>query len=259
MSGKSFCDEKIPVYADIPLMEGMPMPVFTQQSSIKPSPMISALSPRCRPQDITIPSIQHPKECVGEVDATTPRSLPPSDLYHGMIDAFKGASLDLPRNDLKTYQIGQNTHSSESSPFTFRKMHNATPDDRNKNFKEASDASGSESCRRKLSLSSGLGFVPPQSSSNSESPTATKPTMSVPLAKDETTPDEPYFNEDFQTALRNGKNVATRIASILKTCDLASDSDSQVFNMIQTAHELEKFDAPSVCTIGIVGDSGAGM
>jgi hypothetical protein len=76
---------------------------------------------------------------------------------------------------------------------------------------------------------------------------------------DETPPNEPYFNVEFQNALQKGKSVARRIADTLSTCELAQDRDSQVFSMIETANELRQFDAPSVCTIGIVGDSGVGM
>jgi hypothetical protein len=76
--------------------------------------------------------------------------------------------------------------------------------------------------------------------------------------KDERPPNEPYFTEQFQRALQNGKYIAGRIKYTLQACELAEDRESHVFEMIQTATELHNFDAPAVCTIGIMGDSGVG-
>jgi hypothetical protein len=76
--------------------------------------------------------------------------------------------------------------------------------------------------------------------------------------KDERPPNEPYFTEQFQRALQNGKYIAGRIKDTLQACKLAEDGESHVFEMIQTATELRNFDAPAVCTIGIMGDSGVG-
>jgi len=76
--------------------------------------------------------------------------------------------------------------------------------------------------------------------------------------KDEKPPNEPYFNEQFQKALQKGKQIAGRIRDTLQACELAEDRESHMYSIIETATELHRFDAPAVCTIGIVGDSGVG-
>jgi hypothetical protein len=76
--------------------------------------------------------------------------------------------------------------------------------------------------------------------------------------RNERPPSEPYFNPKFQEALRTGKVVSELIENTLRQCELAHDTSSQVYQLIRAAEELRKFEAPAVCKIGIVGDSGAG-
>jgi len=68
----------------------------------------------------------------------------------------------------------------------------------------------------------------------------------------------PYFNPEFQNALRDGERVAGKIEATLKTCLLVEDEESQIYKLVQKAKDLRYFDASAVCRIGIVGDSGVG-
>jgi hypothetical protein len=207
-----------------------------------------------------------------------PRMRAFSNSYDSVVDSFKEVNLNPLDNSSRTYEFGQGL---DSSTFTFRSLHNTTPEPsiRTESSARSYYVFGSGS---RLSPGDSLPVV---GASVTQKTTAQSPATissqyvntfrasSAPVQQpdlsattkpakyninDEIPPDEPYFNEEFQKALRTGKCVAQRIASVLGSCDLAQDRDSQVFGMIQTANELRQFDAPSVCTIGIVGDSGVG-
>jgi hypothetical protein len=163
---------------------------------------------------------------------------------------------------------------------TFRKIHNATPEPEaqqpSSSQRIESVAAGAEAQGllgigiQKLSIRQDAKVQESQPASRLEQrDLISSQTSSTDLrpeskssrynVKDERPPNEPYFDPEFQKALRNGKHVASRIENILQTCDLAEDPDSQVYGMIKSANELKSFDAPAVCTIGIVGDSGVGQ
>ena len=255
------------------------MPVFTPQSSRRFSPTLPVSTTDSQPEDVPIPSIESPTPGMFELpDVTTPRILASSNTYDNVLDTLKQVNLSAPDNVSRIYRFGQE---QGSSIFSFRDLHNTTPEPSSR--PRPGQATGTNNVSRSgsdsgnIALGASVGAA--QSSTlpvsvNVASPPVTKlrassapvqppvPNESKPgkyNTNDETPPDEPYFHEDFQKALQKGKLVAQRIANVLGTCELAQDRDSQVFSMIQSANELRQFDAPSVCTIGIVGDSGVGM
>ncbi|TVY12926.1 hypothetical protein LARI1_G009230 [Lachnellula arida] len=246
--------------------------VYTPQSS-------TTLSPHTRPEDAPIPTIESPGPGIFELpDPTTPQSVFSSATYDNLVGSLSNVDLRTPDHASPMPTFGQ----KQSFPqFTFRNLHNMTPEPRSR--------AGSNTERAHINICrSERDTTPtrpsavvasssnPQSSGNRAPPTAsdTQPrAASVPAkplslcltpnprsynVNDETAPDEPYFNKQFQEALRKGKLVARRIADRLSTCELAEKEDSQIYSIIQNSKELQQFAAPSVCTIGIVGDSGVG-
>ena len=271
-------DDQVRTRTDSPSVESASNPVFTPESSTRVSPTMLASLPISRSEDVPIPSIESPASGLFELpDVTTPRMLSSSNTYDNVLDTLKQVNLSPPSNASQIYRFGQD---EASSSFTFRNLHNTTPEPSSRPWQATgiNNVGGSGSEPGNITLIAGQGPLQSsaqQTSRNIISPQVTKVRASSAPAQpavvnqsskpgkyninDETPPDEPYFNAEFQKALQNGKFVARRIGSILGTCELAQDRDSQVFNMIQTANELRQFDAPSVCTIGIVGDSGVGM
>ena len=75
---------------------------------------------------------------------------------------------------------------------------------------------------------------------------------------DEELPSDPYFNPSFQEALKIGTYIAGSIEDALRTCTLSQDPESQLHKLVNTSNQLRNFQTPSVCTIGVVGDSGVG-
>ncbi|CZR67592.1 uncharacterized protein PAC_17491 [Phialocephala subalpina] len=265
----------------LPSVESTDDPVFTPQSSTTFSPKIPASLPDLKP-DVPIPSIEPPTPGLFELpDTSNPRILASFSTYENFVDTFKEVNLSPANNGSQLFRFGQK---KELSPFTFRSIHNTTPEPTarvvqvtTQNLISRSGSGpgpGSEHSRYVSSSRAELPSVD-QTSVNVVTPQATKRrASSAPVqppvcdrlprparydTNDETPPeDEPYFNKDFQRALQAGKSIAQQIGSVLGICELARDRESQVFSMIQTANELSQFDAPSVCKIGIVGDSGVG-
>jgi hypothetical protein len=257
-------------------------PVFTPQSSTTFSPKIPASLPTVRP-DVPIPSIEPPTPGLFELpDTSNSRMLASFGTYENFVDTFKEVNLSPASNDSRLFQFGQEEN---LSPFTFRSLHNTTPEPtarvkqvNTQNLFSSSGSGPGPGSEPSIYVSGPRAELPSvdQTPANVATPQATKHrASSAPVqppvcerlsrparydTKDETPPeDEPYFNKDFQMALQAGKSVAQQIGGVLGTCELARDRESQVFGMIQAANELSQFDAPSVCKIGIVGDSGVGM
>lgn len=254
--------------------EGESEPVLTPQSSMTLSPRMSGPPLHPRPEDIPVPSIESPTIALPEPSGEgIPRTSSFSDPYHSTLDQFRQVNLSPFGDSSPIRQSGE-----ENGSFTYRSLHNTTPEPtfHAQQTTRANHFTGSDS-RVSPGNVTGLGAL--QSGSNNGSTNILSHVTnfgasSVPVqppnlvsssglgvydTNTETAPDKPYFDKEFQVALRKGKVVARRVADILSTCDLAKDRESHVFSMIQTANELYKFDAPSVCTIGIVGDSGVGM
>jgi hypothetical protein len=257
-------------------IESIDTPLFTPQSSTTFSPKMSVSLPGPRP-DVPIPSVELP--AIGP-DISSPAMRTSFNDYDNVLDTLQEVTLNPPENDFRLFQFGQQ---KELSPFTFRSLHNTTPEP-TAGVEQATapnlsstSLSGSGLGLEHNGFVSALGAQQP--SAIHVSPTIVTPQVAKPRAssapvqppvpnqppkparydiKDEIPPDEPYFSKDFQRVLQAGKYVALQIGNVLGTCELARDRESQVFSMVQTANDLSKFDAPSVCTIGIVGDSGVG-
>lgn len=227
--------------------------------------------PTSRSKDSPIPSIELPETLPdGLRDGGTPKKLPIPAPYSGSLDTVQEVNRSPPEHGIAAFIFGE---SREPSPFTFRKMHNATPEP-SQTTEYTTDIPGAtglpdnstiEELAKKLASSDlkdtsvsmsnhpgGSNLVP------GSSIVRERTAHSRYNVKDERPPNEPYFNEQFQKALQKGKHIAGRIKDTLKACELAEDRESHVYSMIETATELHNFDAPAVCTIGIVGDSGVG-
>jgi len=235
-------------------------PALASQSS-------TASSPRSFPEDNPIPTIENSPPHILELsDVMTPLGFTYPDAYESALDTTKEVV-----NFRNPYNFG---HETQPSAFTFRSLHNTTPEPSARTSSITSPKIPGGLNLDLTGLLAGLAHVPPSL------PVACGPTFATKLrasskpaqplgadtlskldiynANDEAPPDEPYFNPEFQSALHNGKLVAQRIASEFEKCELARDHESHVSSIILAANELRKFDAPSVCTIGIVGDSGVG-
>jgi len=241
--------------------ESIDVPMFASQSSTIFSPKLLEPLPSPRP-DIPMPSI--------EVPATPePKQRTSSNDYEILPKTLSEMAFGSP-----PFQFGQ-----KKDVFSFRGVYNTTPEPTARAEQTAApNIFGSSNLGSKYNRfvsspsASRLSFVHTsakvvtpqvinfQTSSNSVQPFVTNqpPKPTEYNTKDETPPDEPYFNKDFQCALQAGKSIAKQIGGVLGTCELARDQESQVFSMNQMANKLSQFDAASVCTIGIVGDSGAG-
>jgi hypothetical protein len=265
------------VRSNSPSAESIDVPMFTPQSSTTFSPKIPASLPVLRP-DVPIPSIEPPAT---DSDISSPRMCTSFDDYENVLDSLKEVNLRPPKTDARFFQFDPQ---KELLPFTFRNLHNTTPEPR-AGVEQAttprlfsSSRSGSGRGLEHNGFISIIGAQQPsviQAPATIGTPQVSKlrassapvqpPVLNQPPkparydSKDEIPPDEPYFSKDFQIALEAGKSVAQQIRNVLGTSELARDRESQVFNIVQTANELSKFDAPSVCKIGIVGDSGVGM
>ncbi|KAI9807921.1 MAG: hypothetical protein M1825_005227 [Sarcosagium campestre] len=78
-------------------------------------------------------------------------------------------------------------------------------------------------------------------------------------AKDETPPvDEPFFDARFQAKFKRGLGLAKTVAETINSCDLVKDEGSELHRLWKTAVDLQNFQTPTSCRIGVVGDSGVG-
>jgi hypothetical protein len=244
---------------------------FTPQVSMTSSFATQTSLPSIQSENVPIPSTESPASSpLGSQDVATPRTLPVPIPYYGGPDTFKEVNRSPPDREHYAFHFGE---SREASPFTFRKMHNATPEPPRMTDHSTSGFGPVELSGGPISKNSTQ--MPTSGSFKATSTSTLGPSVELEQVpgsrhvlqgsnlskydvKDERPPNEPYFNEHFQKALQKGKYIAGNIKKTLQTCELADDRDSHVYRMIQTADELHNFDAPTVCTIGIVGDSGVG-
>ncbi len=270
------CQAHVHVQWRSPSEESVDAPIFTPQSSTF-SPKMPASLLGLTP-DILIPSIEPP---AFELPHTSTQGLRTSfDNYESVLDNLGELNLAPPSNGSGVFQFGQE---KELSPFTYRSLHNTTPEPTSRVGQAAiprlfsSSGSGSRSAsgsclgpenisgrkpgaRSTLFDPASINIAETRASSLPAQPSAPNqpPEPTRYNTNDETPPNEPYFSKDFQRALQAGKSIAGHIGNILSTCELARDQESQVYTILQTANKLSQFDAPSVCKIGIVGDSGVG-
>ena len=76
--------------------------------------------------------------------------------------------------------------------------------------------------------------------------------------KDEKFPPGPYFQPDFQNALKEGIKLAGTVTDNIAHYNLAHEDGSSLKTILETAKNLRQFKSPISRTIGIVGSSGAG-
>jgi len=227
-----------------------------------------------RQEDRLIPSIEPPSSSRTQNGFARPssisgdtklneledQSLPSKFGAISIIDTLKEAQLSPPESSI--VQFGTGGLGRGDSPFTFRKLYNTTPEP---DFQEDKYPQIEDYITLEASTASSNVPQPHEIAIKSEDvPSELESTSFLPEqntkydVRDETPPDESYFNPEFQAALKKGKAVAGRIEDNLRACELAQDRESQIYKMAQTAEELRHFDAPSVCYIGVVGDSGVG-
>jgi hypothetical protein len=243
----------------------------TPQISMTSSFATQKSIPSIRSEDVPIPTVESAASSpLSSQDGTTPRTLSVPTPYYGGLDTLKEVNRSPPDKELCAFHFGE---SRETSPFTFRKMHNATPEPPRTVDHSASGFGPVElpdgPFPKKSAQKPASGYFK-ESSTSTPGPSAASELVPGSRVlrqgtklnkydvKDERPPNEPYFDEQFQRALQKGKYIARNIKETLQTCELADDRDSHVHRMIQTADELRNFDAPAVCTIGVVGDSGVG-
>ncbi|OJD13291.1 hypothetical protein AJ78_06233 [Emergomyces pasteurianus Ep9510] len=68
----------------------------------------------------------------------------------------------------------------------------------------------------------------------------------------------PYYDAQFQRYLRDGKNVATTIAELLRNFAIANEAGSSLNRIFETATELSQYNSPTTRIVGVVGNTGQG-
>lgn len=76
--------------------------------------------------------------------------------------------------------------------------------------------------------------------------------------RDEPLPAEPYYEQGFQTALKQGTQLAGQVATCVERCAAVDDPDSSLHKLVREALTLSEYKAPTTRTIGIIGKSGSG-
>ena len=76
--------------------------------------------------------------------------------------------------------------------------------------------------------------------------------------RDEPLPAEPYYEQGFQNALRQGTQLAGEVATCLERCPAVDDPDSSLHKLSHEALKLSEYKSPTTRTIGIIGKSGSG-
>lgn len=251
--------------------ESIDVPMATSQSSATFSPDL--------PVSLPILRLHGPIPSIEGLESNPTVSTSSSD-YEDALNTLEGMSLDPTNNESQLVLRG--TQEKELSSFTFRGLHNTTPEPMARVAKAAEVNPNNRSGYRLgtgrrifASIRGAKKPIIPKVSVGTVAPQPTKlrassapvqpqipnnpPRLATYNIRDEIPPDRPYFNEDFQRALKAGKSIAQNIHDIFSACELARDRDSQVVSIVQTANELSRFDAPVMCRIGIVGDSGVGV
>lgn len=76
--------------------------------------------------------------------------------------------------------------------------------------------------------------------------------------RDEPLPAEPYYDQGFQTALKEGTKLAGQVATCLEKCPAVHDPDSSLYKLSQEALKLSEYKSATTRIIGIIGKSGSG-
>ena len=75
----------------------------------------------------------------------------------------------------------------------------------------------------------------------------------------EQAPLEPFFSVCFQTALKNGLNIARDTVTAIENCIGESEPVADLERLLQDAKNLSTFQSSDKRTIAVLGDSGEGM
>jgi hypothetical protein len=76
--------------------------------------------------------------------------------------------------------------------------------------------------------------------------------------RNEPLPAEPYYDQRFQTALKQGTQLAGQVATCLERCPVVHDPESSLHKLRREALTLSEYKSPTTRTIGIIGKSGSG-
>jgi hypothetical protein len=76
--------------------------------------------------------------------------------------------------------------------------------------------------------------------------------------RDEPLPAEPYYEQGFQTALKQGTQLARNVITCLEGCPAVHDLDSSLYKLSRDALTLSEYQSATTRTIGIIGKSGSG-
>jgi hypothetical protein len=77
--------------------------------------------------------------------------------------------------------------------------------------------------------------------------------------RNEQGPLEPFFSASFQTALKNGLNIARDTVTAIENCIGVSEPVADLDRLLQDAKKLSTFQSSDKRIIAVLGDSGEGM
>ena len=90
--------------------------------------------------------------------------------------------------------------------------------------------------------------------------TETTTNSTIPYkVENEVLPNEPYFDQGFQKALKTALIFTDTVSYQLKQCQLAQIRNSNLNKLLRVAEELKDFEPKKRRTIGLIGDSAAGV
>jgi hypothetical protein len=76
--------------------------------------------------------------------------------------------------------------------------------------------------------------------------------------QDEEAPLEPFFTSSFQTALKNGLGIASKLDNAIEKLVGSSEPSSDLERLLKDARRLGTFQSSDTRTIAVLGDSGEG-
>lgn len=188
-----------------------------------PSPFEASTTPRSRNNSVNASSTRH-----GDLyNATPSREIAPPDLTVSSADTSdedesSSDSDDDITNGVKDISLG----ASENDGYGSSEEEDLSAALGNLNVNQPTDSSGSDLCLYSI--------------------------------RNEPLPAEPYYEQAFQMALRQGTQLAGQVATCVERCVAVDEPDSSLHKLNREALALSEYKAPTTRTIGIVGKSGSG-
>jgi hypothetical protein len=188
-----------------------------------PSPFEASTTPRSRNNSVNASSTRH-----GDLyNATPSREIAPPDLTVSSADTSdedesSSDSDDDITNGVKDISLG----ASENDGYGSSEEEDLSAALSNLNVNQQTDSSGSDLCLYSI--------------------------------RNEPLPAEPYYEQAFQIALRQGTQLAGQVATCVERCVAVDEPDSSLHKLNREALALSEYKAPTTRTIGIVGKSGSG-